>query len=230
MMKTRKVAAPLTLAAVLAASLAAEQAIAACEWKKGEDGHAVITRECTVESRKAWGDAIQKILSVPLIRTGPVSDLRVALAMPNLKITDIRNTWNPISGGRETIAVITNDTSVDVRQDFVVRGTLSITDAYRTGLHQNGIIQRFPDEFVTVNGLDAGDTKQVVLHKAVQMPNSTQDFDMWSSAYVDWDNYASGGEVAETDETDNYHTEHCRLFQADPDEAAPPPIPPQGDC
>jgi hypothetical protein len=216
--------------AITAGLLTAVDATAECEWQKSEDGHLSVAGVCTLAASEEWSRGIEKIIGVPLDRTGPGVDIDVDLELPNLIVSNIRNVPNPLSGTREIVAVITNNGSVDATGKFVVRGSLAITDAYRTGMYQNGVIRYFPAEFAMVSGLAAGETKYVKLHTGVTMPSEHEDFDMFTTAYVDWDSSYAGGEVWEDNEGDNLQGEHCRLVQAHPDEQAPPPLPPNGAC
>jgi hypothetical protein len=217
-------------AALTAGLLATVDTAAGCELQRSEDGHITVPNECTLAASKEWAQGIEKIIGVPLDRSGPAFEIAVDLELPNLTVTNIRNVQNSLLGTRETVAVITNDGAVDVVGKFVVRGSLAITDAYRTGMYQNGVIRYYPAVYVTVDGLAVGDTKHVTLHTGITMPNDTEDFDMFTTAYVDWDPGYGAGDVVEDDERDNLKGEHCRLSQADNDNSAPRPFPPNGSC
>lgn len=205
-------------------------AFAACEHTVSEDGYTVISGTCRLAAEAEWAEAIEEIVATPLTRTGPDAELTPAVELPNLRVVDIRNKFDPILQAELVFAVVINDGPADAVTPFVVRGRVAITDAYQTGMYHQGMIKLFPAALKSVSRLRAGDTVDVLLYDNVRAPNDEEDFDLMSSAYVDWDEAQSGGAVRETNESDNLAWEHCRLYQADFGNSAPTPAPPEGDC
>jgi len=216
---------PILLTAAI--GLYGAQIAAACEWQSNKEGQVLVGAKCVMLANAEWAEAVAEIVKMPLEQVWPPSGWKAPVQMPNLRVDALRT--GILNGRRDMVVAITNDGPARVSAPFVVRGTLHITDAYRTGLYQNGVIQAFPASLQTVTSLNPGDFVQLTLFQNVQMPNGDEDFDVFLTVFVDWDANLTGGDVIESDETDNLKGKYCRVLQA-PNNPAPPPIPADGVC
>lgn len=137
----------------------------------------------------------------------------VRIRLPNLHLSNIRQTTFPGSVDVEINSDVENDGAVPV-SSFDAKVSWQVFDPISNAVVDQGMGTR------TLNGLAVGQDRLDYVATA-RVPNRNQDWDINMELQVDPD-ATIGGSIWESNETDNIRSESCRVYGPNPDTSKRP--------